>query len=170
MRRETVEDPTWIHRSAIRYRDVNSRISGFLYGRFANRPCSAADRRKAGDHKGRPYNFEGSRQRSALSRQLESKTKDKRQKAKRRNHSDSLRQSWLECLSPARWWGRGFSARVRSARKSGNACKGFRATAHLLSTEAIRGKTGPAPSGAVLFGPFSWAYKKKDEGKKKVDW
>ena len=36
---------------------------------------------------------------------------------------------------------------------------------HLSGDEAIRGKTGPAPSGAVLFGPFSWAYKKKDEEK-----
>ena len=32
----------------------------------------------------------------------------------------------------------------------------------------IRGKTGPAPSGAVLFGPFSYANKKKDEEEKKV--
>ena len=30
------------------------------------------------------------------------------------------------------------------------------------ATEVVHGKTGPAPSGAVLFGPFSWAYKKKD--------
>ena len=33
---------------------------------------------------------------------------------------------------------------------------------HDFSTKEIRGKTGSAPSGAVLFGPFSWAYKKKD--------
>ncbi len=38
-----------------------------------------------------------------------------------------------------------------------------------FSNEAIRGKTGPVPNGAVLFGPFSWAYKKKDKEKKKVE-
>ena len=38
---------------------------------------------------------------------------------------------------------------------------------HDFSTKEIRGKTGPVPNGAVLFGPFSWAYKKKDEEKLK---
>ena len=37
-----------------------------------------------------------------------------------------------------------------------------------ISVAAIRGKTGPVPNGAVLFGPFSWAYKKKDEEKTKA--
>ncbi len=40
----------------------------------------------------------------------------------------------------------------------------------VYATDEIRGKTGSAPSGAVLFGPFSYAHKKKDEEKKKVDW
>ena len=38
----------------------------------------------------------------------------------------------------------------------------------VVTTEVVHGKTGPAPSGAVLFGPFSWAYKKKDEEKMRV--
>jgi hypothetical protein len=33
----------------------------------------------------------------------------------------------------------------------------------------VHGKTGPAPSGAVLFGPFSWAYKKKGVNNKKIN-
>ena len=33
------------------------------------------------------------------------------------------------------------------------------------ASELIHGKTGPPPRGAVLFGPFSYAHKKKDEGK-----
>ena len=35
----------------------------------------------------------------------------------------------------------------------------------ICGSEVIHGKTGPPPRGAVLFGPFSYAYKKKDEGK-----
>ena len=59
-------------------------------------------------------------------------------------------------LLSARLWCRGFSARVRLARKSGNACKGIRATALVISTKAVRGKAAPRRmSGALLFGPFS---------------
>ena len=36
--------------------------------------------------------------------------------------------------------------------------------------EEIRGKTGPAPSGALLFGPFSYAHKKKDKEERKLVW
>ncbi len=38
----------------------------------------------------------------------------------------------------------------------------------IYGPEVVHGKTGPAPSGAVLFGPFSYANKKKDEEKNKV--
>ena len=41
-----------------------------------------------------------------------------------------------------------------------------RAQSFVFASGVIHGKTGPAPSGAVLFGPFSWAYKKKDEEEK----
>jgi hypothetical protein len=34
----------------------------------------------------------------------------------------------------------------------------------VFSLEVICGKTGPAPIGAVLFGPFSLARKKKGKG------
>ena len=36
----------------------------------------------------------------------------------------------------------------------------------ICAPEVIHGKTGSAPSGAVLFGPFSYANKKKDEEEK----
>ena len=38
----------------------------------------------------------------------------------------------------------------------------------VLATEEIHGKTGPLPKGAVLFGPFSYAHKKKDVNKIKI--
>ena len=38
----------------------------------------------------------------------------------------------------------------------------------IIATGVIHGKTGPVPNGAVLFGPFSLARKKKDEEEKKV--
>jgi len=44
-----------------------------------------------------------------------------------------------------------------------------RTDAFVFTSFVIRGKTGPAPSGALLFGPFSYADKKKDEEKKKGD-
>ncbi len=37
------------------------------------------------------------------------------------------------------------------------------------AAEVIHGKTGPPPRGAVLFGPFSYAHKKKDEEKMKIE-
>ena len=34
----------------------------------------------------------------------------------------------------------------------------------VYAPEGIRGKTGPAPSGALLFRPFSWAMQEKGQG------
>ena len=62
----------------------------------------------------------------------------------------------------------GFSALIRSALSPIFARLVSRAPALEISVAAIRGKTGPVPNGAVLFGPFSWAYKKKDEEKTKA--
>jgi hypothetical protein len=31
----------------------------------------------------------------------------------------------------------------------------------IYATEVVHGKTGPAPSGALLFRPFSWAKQEK---------
>ena len=61
----------------------------------------------------------------------------------------------------------GFSVSIRSALRYWYCLRVCRAQAPVFTSQAIRGKTGPAPSGAVLFGPFSYANKKKDEEKKK---
>ena len=61
----------------------------------------------------------------------------------------------------------GFSVLIRKAPPPGVSFIARRAQALEFTPEAIRGKTGPVPNGAVLFGPFSWAYKKKDRKKKK---
>ena len=55
---------------------------------------------------------------------------------------------------------------IRKAQTPGVSFTARRAHAPVFTREAIRGKTGPVPNGAVLFGPFSWAYKKKDVKKK----
>ena len=60
----------------------------------------------------------------------------------------------------------GFSVLIRKAQTPRVSFTARRAHAPVFTREAIRGKTGPVPNGAVLFGPFSWAYKKKDEEKK----
>ena len=60
----------------------------------------------------------------------------------------------------------GFSVLIRKAQTPGVSFTARRAHAPVFTREAIRGKTGPVPNGAVLFGPFSWAYKKKDVKKK----
>ena len=61
----------------------------------------------------------------------------------------------------------GFSALIRSSTVAHCLPRLVsRAPALEISVAAIRGKTGPVPNGAVLFGPFSWAYKKKDEEKR----
>ena len=61
----------------------------------------------------------------------------------------------------------GFAASIHSAMSCGLSSSVRRAQALVSSPEAIRGKTGPVPNGAVLFGPFSYANKKKDEKKEK---
>ena len=38
----------------------------------------------------------------------------------------------------------------------------------IYASEVIHGKTGPLPKGAVLFGPFSYAHKKKDVNNRKT--
>ena len=38
----------------------------------------------------------------------------------------------------------------------------------VYASEVIHGKTGPLPKGALLFGPFSYAHKKKDVKRKKT--
>ena len=63
----------------------------------------------------------------------------------------------------------GFSVLIRKAPPPGVSFTARRAQAPVFTREAIRGKTGPVPNGAVLFGPFSWAYKKKDEEKTKAE-
>ena len=60
----------------------------------------------------------------------------------------------------------GFSVLIRKAPPPGVSFTARRAQAPVFTREAIRGKTGPVPNGAVLFGPFSWAYKKKDVKKR----
>ncbi len=74
----------------------------------------------------------------------------------------------------------GFSALFRFAPLPGACLRVRRAVVNVTVTGVIRGKTGSAPSGlpapsrarqagAVLFGPFSCANKKKDEEKSKVE-
>ncbi len=56
----------------------------------------------------------------------------------------------------------GFSALFRPAPWFRNGWKGQRAPKRVDTVEGFRGKAAPRRlSGAVLFGPFSWAYKKK---------
>ena len=62
----------------------------------------------------------------------------------------------------------GFSVLIRTAQKQSESNWVLRPRSLVCATEVVHGKTGPAPSGAVLFGPFSWAYKKKDEEKIEV--
>ena len=63
--------------------------------------------------------------------------------------SEALNCQDRKCIKPravhsSAWrCGRGFSARVRPATSSGNACNGFRATSPGVSTEAVRGKAAP---------------------------
>ncbi len=64
--------------------------------------------------------------------------------------------------APGCWVG-GFSALFRSALKRHVTSYVRRAQSPAYYTDVIRGKTGSAPSGAVLFGPFSYANKKKDK-------
>ena len=59
----------------------------------------------------------------------------------------------------------GFSALFHSPPLLGECIIVHRAASTILTTDEIRGKTGPVPNGAVLFGPFSLARKKKDEEK-----
>ncbi len=62
----------------------------------------------------------------------------------------------------------GFSAPFRLAPLPGGCLRVRRARVYVPVTGVIRRKTGSAPSGAVLFGPFSWAYKKKDEEQRRT--
>ena len=60
----------------------------------------------------------------------------------------------------------GFSAPIRPAVSPRVYSGGLRAMSHDFSTEEIRGKTGSAPSGAVLFGPFSLRERKRAKRRK----
>ena len=96
-------------------------------------------------------------------------SKEKQQKADprestRMNSPDDLQSARLCC-------GWGFSALFRSARASGNACRGRRAAAYILVTERVRGKAAPRRlSGALLFRPFSWAKARKRAGERGTLW
>ena len=58
----------------------------------------------------------------------------------------------------------GFSTLFRPALKHRGAGFVHRAQLLVYAADEIRGKTGPAPSGALLFCPFSWAIQEKGQG------
>ncbi len=65
----------------------------------------------------------------------------------------------------------GFSTLFRSALKQIGDGYVRRAQSPVHATAEIRGKTGPVPNGAVLFGPFSLARKKKGvKNEKTIRW
>ncbi len=117
---------------------------------------------------------------SAVSYQLKAKGKVKRNSSARpcRPLSPALspagereeRQISLNrCIShPATGGMGGFSTLFRPALKHGGVGFVRRARSSIYATEGIRGKTGPLPKGALLFGPFSSAHKKKDVNKIKI--
>ncbi len=58
----------------------------------------------------------------------------------------------------------GFSTLIRPALKHLAAVFVCRAQSPVYAPSEIRGKTGPAPIGALLFRPFSWAMQEKGQG------
>ena len=58
----------------------------------------------------------------------------------------------------------GFSALFRLAPLHEACLRVRRTDVYVTATGVIRGKTGPAPSGALLFRPFSWAMQEKGQG------
>ena len=63
----------------------------------------------------------------------------------------------------------GFSVLFRSSPSAGVPGGLVGRLIDIRAPEVIHGKTGPVPNGAVLFGPFSYANKKKDEEKMRID-
>ena len=62
----------------------------------------------------------------------------------------------------------GFSVLIRSAPMFWCTSGSRRPPSCIRPSEGIHGKTGPLPKGAVLFGPFSYAHKKKDVRNRKI--
>ena len=86
-----------------------------------------------------------------------------------RQDRKSIRRSFPVYLTCRPVWVGGFSTLFRSALNHRGVVFVRRAQLFVFATGDIRGKTGPAPSGAVLFGPFSYANKKKDEEEEKLN-
>ena len=111
--------------------------------------------RKAGNHKGCPYKYK-------------MEARGRRFRALRYNIP--LVSNLARCYPADGSEVGGFSVLIRPALKQCRAAFVPRAQLFVVATEMVHGKTGPAPSGAVLFGPFSWAYVEKGRKENESWW